>query len=138
MALFEHAEKIGLIGESASYKVKKTLKTIKWAYSKNLIQKGDFEGLKDRLEGLLDNCKDVSDIDDLIRSCGTDSAVGMLETLIKQSKDPEKNAGEYPYVYFKKSFENGILKASDIQAYITWLKGPWKQMVNKKKKELTK
>ena len=34
MALFEHAEKIGLVNESLSYKVKKGLKNVKYSFQK--------------------------------------------------------------------------------------------------------
>lgn len=138
MALFEYAENIGLLGESISYHVKKNLKTLKWAYSKNLILKGDIEGLKARLTGLLDNCKDVSDVKDLRNKCGLESSIEQFTLLVKQAKDPEKNKNEFPYSYFRKAFEDKLIKPSDIEDYVRWLKGPYTKMLNDKEKELAK
>lgn len=138
MALFEYAENIGLLNESISYHVKKNLKTIKWAYSKNLILKGDIEGLKDRLTGLLDNCKDVSDVKDLREKCGLESTIEQFNLLVKQAKNPEKYENEFPYSYFRKAFEDKIIKTSDIEGYVRWLKTTYSKMLLDKEKELSK
>lgn len=62
MALFEYAEKIGLVNESLSYKVKKGLKNVKYSFQKNLILSGEFDKLKKRLTDDLAEAKDLSDI----------------------------------------------------------------------------
>lgn len=138
MAIFDYANQIGLINESISYQVKKGLKTIKWTYSKNLLLKGDVEGLKARLTGLLDNCRDTKDVKDLRGRCGINEAIAQFTVLIQQAKNPEKYKNEYPYAYFKKAFEDGVLKISDVENYVRWLKGPFSKMLSDKEKELSK
>lgn len=138
MALFEYANQVGLLNESLSYNVKSTLKQIKWMYSKNLILKGDIEGLKARLTGLLDNCKDISDIGKLKQQIGIDASAEMLSVLAKQAKNPDKYEKEYPYTIFKSAFEKELIKPSDIENYVRWLKTTYKKMISDKEKELSK
>ena len=84
MALFEYAEKIGLVNESLSYKVKKGLKNVKYSFQKNLILSGEFDKLKKRLTDDLAEAKDLSDITSIKKDF--QSVIPALHELYDQAK----------------------------------------------------
>ena len=128
MALFEYAEKIGLMNESLSYKVKKGLKNVKYSFQKNLILSGEFDKLKKRLTDDLAEAKDLSDITSIKKDI--QSAIPALHELYDQAnkkKLPEN---------IQKQFTNESIEK--FGAYIRWLETTYAKMVEKKEKDLSK
>lgn len=128
MALFEYAEKIGLVNESLSYKVKKGLKNVKYSFQKNLILSGEFDKLKKRLTDDLAEAKDLSDITSIKKDF--QSAIPALHELYDQAK--KKKLPEN----VQKQFTNESIK--NFGAYIRWLETTYAKMVEKKEKDLSK
>lgn len=128
MALFDHAEKIGLVNESLSYKVKKGLKIVKYSFQKNLILSGEFDKLKKRLTDDLAEVKDLSDITSIKKDF--QSVIPALHKLYDQAnkkKLPEN---------IQKQFTNESIR--NFGAYIRWLETTYAKMVEKKEKDLSK
>lgn len=128
MALFEYAEKIGLVNESLSYKVKKGLKIVKYTFQKNLILSGEFDKLKKRLTDDLAEAKDLSDITSIKKDL--QSAIPALYKLYDQAK--KKKLPEN----VQKQFTNESIRS--FGAYIRWLETTYAKMVEKKEKDLSK
>ena len=128
MALFEYAEKIGLVNESLSYKVKKGLKIVKYTFQKNLILSGEFDKLKKRLTDDLAKAKDLSDTTSIKKDL--QSAIPALYKLYVQAK--KKKLPEN----VQKQFTNESIRS--FGAYIRWLETTYAKMVEKKEKDLSK
>ena len=128
MALFEYAEKIGLVNESLSYKVKKGLKIVKYTFQKNLILSGEFDKLKKRLTDDLAEAKDLSDTTSIKKDL--QSAIPALYKLYDQAK--KKKLPEN----VQKQFTNESIR--NFGAYIRWLETTYAKMVEKKEKDLSK
>ena len=128
MALFEYAEKIGLVNESLSYKVKKGLKIVKYTFQKNLILSGEFDKLKKRLTDDLAEAKDLSDTTSIKKDL--QSAIPALYKLYDQAK--KKKLPEN----VQKQFTNESIRS--FGAYIRWLETTYVKMVEKKEKDLSK
>lgn len=128
MALFEYAEKIGLVNESLSYKVKKGLKIAKYTFQKNLILSGEFDKLKKRLTDDLAEAKDLSDTTSIKKDL--QSAIPALYKLYNQAK--KKKLPEN----VQKQFTNESIRS--FGAYIRWLETTYAKMVEKKEKDLSK
>lgn len=128
MALFEYAEKIGLVNESLSYKVKKGLKIVKYTFQKNLILSGEFDKLKKRLTDDLAEAKDLSDTTSIKKDL--QSAIPALYKLYDQAK--KKKLPEN----VQKQFTNESIRS--FGAYIRWLETTYAKMVEKKEKDLSK
>ncbi|MDD3121954.1 MAG: hypothetical protein PHC62_00395 [Candidatus Izemoplasmatales bacterium] len=141
MALFEHAMKHGIIEESLSYSFASMIKSIKWSLGKNLMFKCDFDGLRERLTGLLENCKDAGDVAKFEQNVGIEDSVvifgNMLKLLSKQQSDDYEK--DVQYKKWKAVFGPDQKKnRAALQSYLSWLKGPLKSMINKKKAEVKK